>query len=187
MDCCSWQKSEIGLLATVLVTSLLVGPSLLAQAVGTSSASATMVTPISISADTQLKFGNVMQGVPVKVNRTATGSDTSAAVFTISGEDGAGISVQFILPEYLYTATGAHMPIIFSSSDCTIDSLAGTPDTPGGGAWVGVNPYSLPTANIGATNGNTKVYLGGKVIPSVQQGAGSYSADIVISVSYDGS
>lgn len=186
MNCCSADKSKTVLPVITVVVLLLVGPLLQAQAVGTGSASATMVTPISITADTPLKFGNVVQGVPRKVNRTATGVDTSAAVFTISGDDGAGITIQLFLPDYLYIAGGDNMPILFETTDCTIDSLAGTPDTPGAGAWVGVNPYALPAANIGATNGNTKLYLGGKVIPRVQQAAGSYTGEIIISVSYDG-
>ncbi len=156
------------------------------QGIGTGSASATIVTPLSVSADTQLKFGNVSQGVPKKVNRTATGVDTTAAIFSVSGEDLAGITIQFTLPQYMYNSSGDQMQIIFENDNCTIDSLAGTPDSPGGGAWVGENPYNLPGANIGATNGSTSIYLGGKVVPSMQQAAGSYSADIVISVAYDG-
>ncbi len=156
------------------------------QAIGTGSASATIVTPLSVSADTPLTFGNVSQGIPKKVTRTAVGVDTTAAIFSVSGEDLAGISIQFTLPQYLYNSSGDQMQLIFENDVCTIDSLAGTPDSPGGGAWVGENPYNLSSANIGATNGSTSIYLGGKVVPSMQQAAGSYSADIVISVAYDG-
>jgi len=158
----------------------------LGQGVGVGSASASIVTPLSVTADTPLKFGHVSPGVPKKVNRTAVGIDTTAAIFSVSGENLAGISIQFILPAYMYNSSGDQMQIIFANDDCTIDSLAGTPDSPGAGAWVGENPYSLPSANIGAANGSTSIYLGGKIIPSMQQAAGSYSADILISVAYDG-
>ncbi len=157
-----------------------------AQAVGIASLNATVVNPISISVTSDLKFGNVLQGQPKTVSRTAVGSDTSAAVFAITGDAGAGVVVSFTLPAYLSTVSGDRLPISFSSTDCTIDSLAGSPDSPGAGAWVGVNPFSLPSVRIGVTNGGTSVYLGGKVTPQVRQAPGAYSADIIISVTYDG-
>ncbi len=155
-------------------------------AVATRSATATIVTPIVVTSTTSLVFGNVTPGVTKTVSRTATGIDTTAAVFTISGDPGAGILVQFTLPEYMSATSGDRMQLLFSSSSCTVDSLAGTPAIPGAGAWIGVNPRALPALKIGATNSSTSIYLGGKVIPQPRQTAGSYSADIVISVSYDG-
>ncbi len=157
-----------------------------AQAVGVAQLNATIVNPIAISVTTDLKFGNVLQGQPKTVSRAAVGSDTSAAVFAITGDAGAGIAISFTLPQYLTNATGARLPISFSATDCTVDSLAGTPDAPGGGAWVGVNPFNLPAAKIGVTNSGTSVYLGGKITPQVQQAPGAYSGDIIISVVYDG-
>jgi len=173
-----------GLLIPLVV--LLSGGQIHAQAVGIAQLNATIVNPIAISVTTDLKFGNVLQGQPKAVSRTAVGSDTSAAVFEITGDAGSGIAISFTLPQYLTNATGARLPISFSPTDCTIDSLAGTPDSPGGGAWVGVNPFSLPAAKIGATNGGTSVYLGGKITPQVQQAPGAYSGDVIISVVYDG-
>jgi len=183
----SVRKSKFLLTVVISIFLLYMIPNFIhGQGVGAGSASATIVTPLSVTADTPLKFGNVSPGVPKKVNRTAAGVDTTAAIFTVSGEDLAGISIQFILPQYMYNSSGDQMQIIFANDDCTIDSLAGTPDSPGAGAWVGENPYSLSAANIGATNGSTSIYLGGKIVPSLQQPAGSYSGDIVISVAYDG-
>jgi spore coat protein U-like protein len=155
-------------------------------AVGIAGVSGTIVTPISVSAVTSLQFGNVVQGVPRSVSRTAVGIDTTAAVFTITGNGGSGITVQLELPEYMSNESGARLPISFSSTDCTIDSLAGTPDSPGPGAWIGINPHSLPSVKIGATSGSTSLYLGGKITPGTQQAPGNYAADIVVSVSYDG-
>ena len=175
------------LLAAIAIAA--VGLIAIAQAqpvVGFASATGTIVTPISVTSVTSLQFGSVVQGVPRAVSRTAVGVDTSAAEFTISGNGGSGITIRLELPEYMSAASGARMPISFSSTDCTIDSLAGSPDSPGAGAWTGVNPHNLPSVNIGATNGSTSLYLGGKITPGTQQPPGTYTADIVVSVTYDG-
>lgn len=172
-------------LAVLLFLTAVGGP-VMAQGVAVASLSATIVTPLSVTATTDLRFGSVLQGVPKTVSRTAVGVDTSAAVFTVTGDANAGISIRFTLPEYMSNASGDRMVISFSATDGTIDSLPGTPDAPGGGAWTGVNPYSLPAAAIGGTTGNTAIYLGGKVTPAVQQAPGTYTGDIVISVTYDG-
>ncbi len=157
-----------------------------AQAVGMATISGTIVTPLSVTSVTPLAFGNVLQGAPRTVSRTAASGDTTAAVFTITGEGGAGITIEFTLPQYLTNPSGARLPISFSAGDCTIDSLAGSPALPGAGAWVGVSPFGLPPVSIGATNGSTSVYLGGKITPGMRQAAGTYTGDIIISVSYDG-
>ena len=165
---------------------LLAGSAIAQPAVATRSATATIVTPIVVTATTDLAFGSVSPGVTKTVSRTATGVDTTAAIFTIAGDPGSGILVQLTLPEYMSASSGDRLQLLFTSTDCTVDSLAGTPASPGAGAWVGVNPRALPALKIGITNSSTSIYLGGKIIPQPRQAAGSYSADIVISVSYDG-
>jgi hypothetical protein len=52
--------------------------------------------------------------------------------------------------------------------------------------WQNANPFNLPPATVIGSSG-TNIYLGGKVAPSVNQKAGSYSGDIVVTVSYNGS
>ena len=168
-------------LAVILLTQ-----AVSAQSVGIAEVSGTIVTPIGVTATSDLTFGNVLQGIPKAVARTAVGADTSAAVFMITGHGGAGITIDFLLPEYLSNGSGDRLPVSFSATDCTVDSLAGTPDSPGAGAWTGVNPFNLPAANIGATNNSTSVYLGGKVTPAGQQAPGAYTGDIIITVTYDG-
>jgi len=52
--------------------------------------------------------------------------------------------------------------------------------------YLNVNPFSLPsTANL-SDAGAANIYLGGKVIPTVDQKAGAYSGDIVLTVAYNG-
>lgn len=153
-----------------------------AQVSTTATASTTIVTAISLASSQTLAFGNIMPGVPKTVARNV---DASSAIFSITGDGLAGISIQLTLPEYLALSDGsARLPISFSSTDATVDSAATTPAGAAVG-WVGVDPRALSSANIGGA-GQTNLYLGGKVTPGIQQKSGSYTGDIVLTVSYNG-
>jgi hypothetical protein len=174
----------------ILVTGLLAGLILLsiaslsfAQDVARGQAQATVLPLIVVTATQVLDFGEVFQGVPKTIART---NDDSVAIFTITGEHGAGINLQLILPEFINLADGSdRIPIVFRATDASVDTNAATPSTVvGGDGWVDQNPYILPAgATIGATN--TRIYLGGKVNPSTNQKAGAYTNDIVLMVAYN--
>jgi hypothetical protein len=154
-----------------------------AQDVARGQAQATVLPLIVVTATQVLDFGEVFQGVPKTILRT---NDDSAAIFTITGEDGAGINLQLILPEYINLADGSdRIPITFRATDAAVDTNGATPSTVvGGDGWINQNPYILPAgATIGATN--TRIYLGGKVNPSTNQKAGAYTNDIVLMVAYN--
>ena len=107
---------HLGLHSAILtsVFCLLSAPlSVQAQAVGIATISGTIVTPLSVTAVTPLAFGNVLQGAPRSVSRGASSGDTTAAVFAITGEGGAGITIEFTLPQYLTSPGGARLPISF--------------------------------------------------------------------------
>jgi hypothetical protein len=130
-----------------------------------------------------LSFGDILQGVSTAV----ANNDAHAAIFTIAAESNAGISIYMQLPEYLSLSDGSdHMPIIFRSTDASIDTTgAGDPaGMNGSDGWQNVNPYSLPSAAIVGFNG-TNIYLGGSVTPSINQKAGNYVGDVVVTVSYN--
>lgn len=158
-----------------------------AQDVANALATATVQTAITVAATQPLDFGNVFQGMPKSI---ANNQDDSSAIFTITGQAGAGINIQFALPEYLSLPDGSdRMPVIFRSTDAAVDTTnTATPSTlTAAGGWINQNPYLLPAAAvIGSPGSNTKIYLGGKVAPSSNQKAGVYSGDIVLSVSYNG-
>ncbi len=184
-------RSGFALVLAVLILVFAVGSGHAQMAV-TNTADATVLAAISLAATTNLDFGNVFQGVPKTVARTAIGADTTAAIFTITGEAGAGISAQLVLPEYLTSTNGDIMTVTFGTTDMAIDTTTtATPATVAAGdGWLDENPRSFPAGLvIGGTVPavtTTKVYLGGKVIPSVFQPAGTYSGDIILSVSYNG-
>ena len=183
-------KSLIVVLA--VMTMLFAVDSALAQMAVTNTADATVLAAIQLAATDNLNFGNVFQGVPKIVARTATGADTTAAIFTITGEAGAGITAHLVLPEYIAAASGAQMTITFENDVMAIDTTtAATPATVvAGDGWVDQDPRSFPAGLvIGGTTPavtTTKIYLGGKVIPSMFQEAGTYTGDILLSVSYIG-
>jgi hypothetical protein len=154
-----------------------------AQDVARGQAQATVLPLIVVTATQVLDFGEVFQGVPKTILRT---NNDSAAIFTITGEHGAGINLQLILPEYINLADGSdRIPITFRATDAAVDTNGATPSTVvGGDGWINQNPYILPAgATIGATN--TRIYLGGKVNPSTNQKAGAYTNDIVLMVAYN--
>jgi hypothetical protein len=91
------------------------------------------------------------------------------------------------LPDYLQGPTNDRMVVAFGTADATVDSTANAnPATVGGGAWAGVNPHAFPAGTLIGGGGHAAIFLGGKVIPSVNQTAGAYTADIVLTVSYTG-
>ncbi|MBI5267867.1 MAG: hypothetical protein HY851_11610 [candidate division Zixibacteria bacterium] len=162
-------------------------PAANAQDVTTGSATATILAVLSVTATQALNFGNVYQGVAKTQDET---SDANSGIFTITGAAAANISCYFQLPEFVALANGSdRMTITFSSTDATfsvLDAAApSTPSAPGLGATLNTNPRNLTGTAIGA-GGTSQIFLGGKVIPSVNQTAGAYSADIVLTVAYLG-
>jgi hypothetical protein len=158
-----------------------------AQDVANALATATVQTAITVVATQPLNFGNVFQGMPKTIGNNM---DDSSGIFTISGQGGAGINIQFALPEYLSLPDGSdRISIVFRSNDAAVDtSNTATPSTMiAGNGWINQNPFIMPAgAVIGSPGSNTKIYLGGKIVPSANQKAGVYSGDIVLSVSYNG-
>lgn len=157
------------------------------QDVTTGSATATVLAVLAVTATQDLDFGNVYQGVAKIQDET---DDALSGIFAISGAANADIACYMQLPDYVALATGAdRMTIAFSTTDATFSVLpAGAPSTPsapGVGALLNQDPHNLTGTSIGA-GGAAQIFLGGKVIPSVNQAAGAYSADIVLTVSYIG-
>ncbi len=172
------------ILVLLLTMSFLMVASVTAQDVAVGQATATVQTPLTVTAAAALAFGTIFQGVPVSVAET----NASAGVFTITGQAGSGISIFLQLPDYMSTATGDdRMVIAFSTTDCAIDTSANTDPTTFGNGWVNQNPYNLPTTVIvGTASTQTALFLGGQVLPSVDQTAGAYTADVILTVAYNG-
>ncbi len=179
------RTQSINRILTVLLMSLLLSATQAAgQDAAVGQAQATVLAVIQVTAASSLDFGNVMQGV----RKSIANSNDSAAIFEISGEAGAGIETYLQLPEYMSLSDNSdRMRITFGSTDCSIDTTgAGSPSgMTSGKGWQNQNPYSLPSAIIIGAAG-TDFYVGGTVWPSVNQKAGNYTADIIITVAYNG-
>ena len=150
------------------------------------SSTARVLLAITVSSTQDLHFGYIYGGIPKSMGYN---DDDSSAIFTITGEPSAGINLQLVLPEYLSLSDGsARVPINFSSTDAAVDTTTASPSTvDAADGWINQNPRNLPVGAVIGAAGTTKVYLGGKVVPSVNLKAGTYSGDIVLSVSYNGS
>ncbi len=157
-----------------------------AQDVANGSATANVQAALSIVATQDLQFGSVFQGV----SKTVTNNDAAAAgIFTITGAAGAGISAYMTLPQYISTAAGDdRMTIAFRNTDITIDSTSNADPSAFGSGWLDVDPNSLPTGLVIGSDvtPHTMLFLGGRVIPSVDQSAGSYTGNIIVTVAYNG-
>ncbi len=175
-------------LVVLLCAMLVLTPAVhYAQEVANGLAIANVLTGLSVVATQDLDFGDVLQGVAKSVpNNDAA----STGIFTITGEPGAGISVYLALPAYLATATGDdRLNIVFGATDCSIDSTGNSDPSTFGDGWQDINPYALPSnLTIGsAVPSQTAIFLGGTVVPSVDQTSGPYSAEIIVTVAYNGS
>ncbi len=155
-----------------------------AQEVAVGTATATVLTALTVTSSSSIAFGNVFQAVAKTVDNT----DTEAGNFKVTGQVDAGISLYLQLPEYLALSDGSsRMNISFNSTDCSVDTTgADSPTTMiGTKGWLDTDPRGFPGATqIGSAG--TSIYLGGKVTPSIYQSAGSYSGDIILTVSYNG-
>ena len=170
--------------ACLALAALLVPSSAMSQDVAVGSATATVLAILTVTATAPLAFGNVYQGVPKAIAKDAA----TAGIFRIAGEEDAVIAIYMQLPDYLATATGDdRMTISFSTTDLNVDTTAS--DAPAGfvaaDGWIDQDPHNVTSAaDIGS--GGTDLYLGGEVIPSVDQTAGAYTGDIVLTVAYTG-
>jgi hypothetical protein len=174
-------------LITVLAVLLMIALSgtVQAQDVATGQALANVLTALSVIAVQPLDFQNVFQGIAKIQDQT---SDALSGIFNIGGMGSAGISIYLTLPQYIALADGSdRMTIAFRTTDATIDTMNVTPSTvtPADG-WVGIDPNNLPNTLVVGQGGQTNIYLGGRVIPSVDQTAGPYSGDIICNVAYTG-
>jgi hypothetical protein len=156
-----------------------------AQEVAVGSATARVLANITVTSTAPLDFGDIFQGIPA----TVANNSADAGIFTIIGESGAGISIFIQLPEYVSLSDGSdRMTVIFDDTDASVDTTGAADPTgmSGNDGWQNINPYNIPAATVIGSSG-TNIYLGGKVSPSVNQKAGNYSGDIVVTVSYNGS
>jgi hypothetical protein len=156
-----------------------------AQDVANGLATANVQATLAVIATQNLQFGNMFQGVAKSIGNNV---DAFSGIFNITGAPSAGLSISMVMPDYMALADGSdRMTIAFSPTDATIDTNNTTPSTVGGGdGWQNVNPRNVPAAVVVGSGGQTNIYIGGRAIPAVNQKAGAYTGDLIVSVAYDG-
>lgn len=177
-------RTKLGSVLTAVAVLMALPTAAVSQDVTTGTATATVQTALAVSATAALAFGNVFQGVA----KTVANNVATSGVYTITGQTGAGISLYMQLPDYMATATGDdRMVISFSTTDASIDSTANVDPTTFGAGWANEDPHNLPAGvKIGVASSAAAVFLGGTVTPAVDQTAGAYTGDIILTVAYDG-
>lgn len=180
------QSLAIGTLLVLVVFSAMSG-AVYSQDVAVGQATANVLTSLSVTAIHNLDFGNIFQGIAKSMGKNI---DDSSGQFRIIGAASAGLSVYLSLPDYMALADGSdRLTVWFSTTDANIDTTftAPTPATfDGTKGWIDQNPRNLPAATIVGPGGETRIYLGGRVVPSVNQKPGAYTGDIICSVAYTG-
>lgn len=153
----------------------------LANDVGFGTATATVVAALAVAAPAALAFGNVYAGVAKTVANNVTG----AAAFTVTGTATDVFQAYFNLPEYLWSpSVNQRLDVTFTSTDAAID-LTGNAD-PNAHGQASVDPRSLGSITL-PVGGVAAIFLGGKVTPRAYQAAAAdYSADLVLTVWYEG-
>ena len=171
--------------AILVLTMIALAIPVSGQDVATGLATANVQAVLAVTAIQPLDFGIVFQGVAKSQDET---SDANSGIFNIVGQGSAGISIYLALPAYMALPTGVdRMSVAFGINDCALDTMNTSPSTVvAGDGWIDQDPNNLPSGLVVGQAGQTNIYLGGRVIPSVDQMAGAYSGDIICTVAYTG-
>jgi len=162
--------------ATVLSAVLAAGFSLGAGALEAQTsaniqATATVLSAVTVTAGSNLQFGNVTPGV----NKTVAVADAGAGRFDVVKAATEGITLAFTLPTDL-TDGGNNLPI---------GSWTGgwnTTQTPAGA--TSFTPSAIGTNTTATAGTDIFVYVGATVSPPAAQPAGSYAGTVTMSVVY---
>lgn len=174
-------RGLIGLIAVFLCLFLILPGGVWAQESGTIQAIATVVSSLQVIGLNNLNFGTVTPSINKSVSRVDVGF---AGEWQVNGSASAQLTVDFTLPNFLYTAdSSATMLIQFSSTDASYD------DGTGGGQTIplGTVDPNGPSVLVLGVGGSLWFWIGGTVLPTISQTGGDYSADIILTVAYTGS
>ncbi len=156
-----------------------------AQDIAIGQATANVLAVLAVTSTHDLVFGDVYQGVSHDASKTVI---ADAGVFQVTGEGGSEVAMYLQLPDHLWNATNSDRLVIsFDIDDADIDTTAaGTPASHGLGAIAAVDPHNLPNTELGGADNILQIFLGGTVFPTVDQEAGAYTSDIILTVAYTG-
>ena len=159
-------------LSAVLAAGFIFGAATLeAQTSANIQATATVLSAVTVTAGSDLQFGNVTPGV----NKTIGIADAGAGRFDVVKAASEGVTLSFTLPTDLTSGT----------DNLPIGSWTGgwnTSATPAGATLFTPSPAGTNTA---ATAGTTiSAFVGATVSPAAAQVAGNYTGTVTMSVVY---
>ncbi len=131
--------------------------------------------PISVFGRQTLNFGTVLPGVPTTISRSDA---LNAGEFEIRGQKNAQVQVDLTLPAAM-TSGAQSLPLQFGPGDGGYSQF-------GTIAAADVFDPRVQLVTTLSSNGRLYVYLGGTALPGPQQGAGTYTGTIVLTVAYTG-
>ena len=139
----------------------------------TMTASATVVTPITVNGVAPLAFGTVFPGV----NKTVQWNDPTSARLQLGGDATSQLRITFTLPASLLNGV-ATLPV--SNYAVRVNDVNST----SGANNIAVNSGVPFTRNLVA--GQLWFFVGARVQPSNTQATGSYAAPLVVTAAYTG-
>lgn len=156
---------------SIIVAGLALSATVLNAQSANINATATVLSPITVSGTNPLAFGNVTPGVA----KTIAASAATAGLFTVAAANSTPIAVTFTLPATL-TGPGAPMPM---SAWTGLWNQANNQ-----GAATVFTPSAVPLNQTTSAGGAFFVWVGGTVTPAAVQTAGGYTGVITMNVVY---
>lgn len=127
-------------------------------------AQANVLTPLTVTGQQDLDFGDVFPGAA----KTVVVADASAGRWLASGQSGAEVTLTFSLPANLLSG-GNTLPISFGANS------AGHHTSNAPGSALTFDPAAGATANVGVAPAELYVWVGGTVNPAANQPQGLYT------------
>ncbi|HXE58366.1 MAG TPA: hypothetical protein VNK43_10220 [Gemmatimonadales bacterium] len=130
--------------------------------------------PLQVRGVRSLSFGLLLPGIPTSTART---DPALSGELEIRGERNLEVVVTFGLPSAMTGPGGAVLPLAFAAND------AGYSGQQSIGSQTAFDPR-LPFRAVLSRNGRGSIYLGGTALPGNGQRAGTYTAQITLTVAY---
>jgi hypothetical protein len=141
-------------------------------------ATATVATPLVLTKGVDLTFGDVFPGFNRTVNPLTS---ASAGTFTLAGQAGAQVQLNFTLPATL-TGPSTALAMAYGAGAATYGTT---------NVQASATAFNPATANYlvnlsAGGAGNGYIWIGGTVTVPSGQGAGNYAGTITLAAAYTG-
>lgn len=151
----------------------------------TTPVSARVFTPLTLTANEALRFGNLYSPFTAKtIAWTDNAASGGRARFTITGEGGAEMALSITIPANISSGVNT-IPL------SAVELRHGTTDADASGTIVTMNTGTANALNVtmggsAATSQSYFLRLRATATPAANQAAGTYSGTISVSVNYTG-